>query len=106
MRVRGAYSLRKWSMDLRPTLPNESERGVSSEKSLTPVGAGRAEPHQWRALLMATAITLAPTVGVTAACQAVGVGRASFYRHARPPVARAPDHGNPGGQPAAPAVAA
>ena len=32
---------------------------------------------------MASATELAPLVGVNDACQAVGVGRASFYRHAR-----------------------
>ncbi len=32
---------------------------------------------------MASVTELAPVVGVTAACEAVGVARASFYRHAR-----------------------
>jgi putative transposase len=36
---------------------------------------------------MASATELAPVVGVTIACQTVGVGRASFYRHARQPPA-------------------
>ena len=35
---------------------------------------------------MASAAELAPVVGVSGACQAVGVGRASFYRHARRPL--------------------
>jgi hypothetical protein len=43
----------------------------------------RAEPRERRAVLMANATALVPVVGVTAACQAVGVARASFYRHAR-----------------------
>ena len=29
---------------------------------------------------------LAPTVGLTAACRALGVARASVYRHRKPPV--------------------
>jgi transposase len=32
---------------------------------------------------MASAAELVPVVGVSGACQAVGIGRASFYRHAR-----------------------
>jgi putative transposase len=36
---------------------------------------------------MASATELAPLVGVNGACQAVGVGRASFYRHERRPPA-------------------
>jgi len=47
------------------------------------VGPGRAAWRQRRALLMASATELASVVGVRGACQAVGVGRASFYRHAR-----------------------
>src|SRR5215207_6541956 len=49
MRVRGAYSLRKWSMDLRPTLPNESARGVLSEKkSLSASERDEASRAAWR----------------------------------------------------------
>ena len=32
---------------------------------------------------MASVAELVPVVGVTGACEAVGVARASFYRHAR-----------------------
>jgi putative transposase len=56
---------------------------------------------------MASAAALAPVVGVSGACQAVGVGRASFYRHARrphagpaqadPPAPAAPRPGDAGG---------
>ncbi len=52
-------------------------------KSLAPVGTDRASWRERRAFLMALAAEVAPLVGVTAACQAVGVGRASFYRHQR-----------------------
>ena len=42
---------------------------------------------------MASATELAPLVGVNDACQAVGVGRASFYRHERrPPAVLEPAH--------------
>jgi len=37
---------------------------------------------------MGSVTELAPVVGVTAACEAIGVARASFYRHARPRVPR------------------
>jgi putative transposase len=57
---------------------------------------------------MASATELAPVVGVAAACQAVGVGRASFYRHERAqPVAPLAGSatGAPEGSPPAPAPA-
>jgi putative transposase len=43
---------------------------------------------------MASALELAPHVGVTSACQTVGVGRASFYRQPRPHPS-APEWGEP-----------
>jgi len=47
---------------------------------------------------MASVTELAPTVGVAVACQAVGVGRASFYRQApRPPAGPEPVPGATGG---------
>jgi putative transposase len=67
---------------------------------------------------MASAAELAPVVGVSGACQAVGVGRASFYRHARsqpgvPACGESParatprvDDADPGGTPADRALAA
>ena len=44
---------------------------------------------------MASVTELAPVVGVIAACGAVGVARASFYRHARRPVGSMADHPAP-----------
>jgi len=43
---------------------------------------------------MASAMECLPHIGVTSACQTVGVGRASFYRHARPQPG-APEWGEP-----------
>jgi putative transposase len=51
---------------------------------------------------MAGASELAPLVGVAAACQAVGVGRAGFYRHVRGPV-DAPERREDAGRPGRPA---
>ena len=47
------------------------------------VRSRRAEPAERRALLMASVADLMPVVGVTTACETLGVARASFYRHAR-----------------------
>lgn len=44
---------------------------------------------------MASVTELVPVVGVTAACEAVGVARASFYRHERRPVGSSADHPAP-----------
>lgn len=44
---------------------------------------------------MASAMECSPHIGVTSACQTVGVGRASFYRQARPHPG-APEWGEPG----------
>src|SRR4051794_6850732 len=44
---------------------------------------------------MASAAELAPVVGIRAACEAVGVARASFYRHEQGPSARGAAHPAP-----------
>ena len=44
---------------------------------------------------MASVTELAPVVGVIAACEAVGMARASFYRHARRPGGSLADHPAP-----------
>jgi hypothetical protein len=59
----------------------------------------RAEPAERRALLMASVADLVPVVGVTTACEMLGVARASFYRHARKQITAvtpvAVDHSQP-----------
>jgi len=69
-----------------PEVPERLEQGLvgagavieNQKKSLVPARAGGAEPAERRALLMASVTELAPVVGVIAACEAVGVARATF----------------------------
>jgi putative transposase len=44
---------------------------------------------------MASVAELVPVVGVATACEAIGVARASFYRHERQPVGASADHPAP-----------
>ena len=53
-----------------------------SKKSCVAARAGRAKPSERQALLKASVAELVPVVGVTVACEAVGLPRASFYRRA------------------------
>jgi len=62
----------------------DAEAAIEIQKEVfASVKSRRARGETQRALLMASATELVPVVGVTAACQALGIGRASFYRHAR-----------------------
>ena len=56
------------------------------KKSLRAPGDPPEPAAQRRRRMRTTAEQLAPAVGLTAACRALGVARASVYRHRQPPV--------------------